>query len=181
MNQLATLVSILLGLALLAAVAFGGYYLFLQTYDLFRGLDYALTAILLVALIGTLMIAGAIRYAGRMLGVNQLRLEKKAELYARLMAASVRLLESDSDNEGQTGAELEAVALELACWGGSSVLKQFSALQSLDPQSPAMKTALESLLRAMRRDLGQSNLGLNQGDLLKLLYWGENRGTMRHD
>jgi hypothetical protein len=154
----------------------------LQTYDLFRSLDYTLSAVLLVALIGALVIAGAIRHAGRMLGVNRLRLEKKAELYGRLMAASVRLLEADSDAGGPTGAELQAIALELVLWGGSGVLKQLIAVRSLDPRNPNMKPALENLLRAMRQDLGHNSLGLKQGDLLDLLPFGEeNPGSKRRD
>jgi hypothetical protein len=174
-------VPVVIGLALVAAAAFGGYYLFLQVYDLFRGLDSALMAILLVALISALIIGNGLHHIGQMQSVNRLRLEKKAELYGRIITACFRLLKTGSEANRRAAAELEAAGQQLVLWGRVSVLKQFTVMQSFDPQSAEFEEELENLLRAMRRDLGQSNLGLYQGDLFELLPGEEIPRSTRHN
>ena len=58
-------------------------------------------------------------------------------------------------------------------WASTAVLKQFVALRRMDPQispnDPVKRSVIEKMMREMRRDLGQYNLGLGDNELTDLL------------
>lgn len=164
--------TVLFGVALLAALGVGGYVLFQHTYGLFTAVDQRLAAILVVTLIAALIIGLSIRRAGHMSGVRRLRLDKKAEGYGRLVEAWSGTL-GPQQPRSETSAADPDVAHHLVLWASPGVLKQVAEYRRLSPGSvstdPAMRLAIEKVLREMRNDLGQNNLGLGEGQLLELL------------
>ena len=171
MKFLGSILGIILALGLLAALAIGGYFLVIWTYELFSGLDQEVRAVAVVVLVGTLIVAIAIRRAGEMHGLRRMGLEKKAEQYGRLIAV---LQEAGGSEAGEVGADPKAAEQQLVLWASSGVLKHLAAYRSLtahaDARDPAVRSALERLLREMRRELGRNNMWLGEGDLVDLLY-----------
>ena len=68
---------------------------------------------------------------------------------------------------------VEEFARKLILWGGRRVIKEYSAFRDLGFRLAGESDALlllsfEKVLFEIRRDLGHSNRGLRQGDLLSL-------------
>lgn len=169
------LFSILVVLALLIALTIGAYLFFQDICRLLVSLDQQTTAIVVGVLIGSLLIGLSIRRAGKISGVRRLGTEKRADIYRQLIQ---KWSESPvRSNPGSATHKLSenryAVEHQLALWASTAVLKQYVALRRMDPQisinDPAKRLVLEKMMREMRRDLGQYNLGLGDNDLTDLL------------
>ena len=69
--------------------------------------------------------------------------------------------------------DLRGAEPRLGLWASTAVLKQFVALRRMDPQispnDPVKRAVIEKMLREMRRDFGQYNLGIGDNDLTDLL------------
>jgi hypothetical protein len=167
--------SIIIGLALLAALAVGAFLFFKDIYRLFVALDPQVAVTVVVALIAALFIALSIRRSGQVSGVRCLRLERKAEIYGHMIQAWSRM--SARQHCGSlsevAAADLKAAEQRLVLWASTGVLKQFKAYRRMNPpinpEDPAILPLIEKVLREMRRDLGQHNLGLGDSDLVDLL------------
>lgn len=56
---------------------------------------------------------------------------------------------------------------DVIVWGSPSVIRAYSAFRSIGAD-PKIILRVDDLLQAMRKDLGNSNWGLSQGELIKL-------------
>jgi hypothetical protein len=166
---------ILFGLALLVVLGIGAYLCFQDIYRFLVSLDPQITAIMAAILIASLLIALSIRRAGKMSGVLRLALEKKTEIYGQLIRKWPEELVRPNPGSPslKVSNDLREAKSQLMLWASTAVLKQFSALRRMDPlispNDPAQRAVIEKMLREMRRDLGQYNLGLGDNDLTDLL------------
>ena len=167
--------SILFVLALLVALGIGAYLFFQDIYRFLVSLDPQIAAIVAAILIASLLIALSIRRAGKMSGVRRLGLEKKAEIYGQLIRKWSEDLVQPNPGSPPLGVsnDLREAEHQLVLWASTAVLKQFIALRRMDPQispnDPAKRPVIEKMLREMRRDLWQHNLGIGDRDLSNLL------------
>lgn len=136
--------------------------------------DETSVAIILAVFIGLVVLAAGIRQAGGSHETDRLRFEKKAAAYQRLLDAwALAASKKESLSREDDRRAMEAALHEVTLWGNSEVirhLRPFSRRTTpLDIHNTQERIALENVLRAMRRDLGQHNLVLQEGDLLNLL------------
>ena len=173
MSQSRNPLSILLALIILGGLIAGTYF-FLQWLFLALGAgeDSSLAMVVAVLFAMTLLIAG-IRQAGQSQEVDPLRFEKKAKAYQQLIDAwALSVSDSSFSPNGNQSAALQGALQEVTLWGSSEVirhLRPFSQKSTpINVQDPQERNQVENVLRAMRRDLGQSNLVLHHDDLLNL-------------
>jgi hypothetical protein len=167
-------VMVVLALLAMAMVVAG-----MATFGLLARLDARLTAILIVVLAAALIVAGGLRaLAG--LGERRVRREAKLTGYAKLLEtlseAPPFASEPDAGNTIGDWRRAERAALLLASPG---VLKTLARLRADAPAQPGHGAAVAALVREMRRDLGESNLTLNDDDLVDLVLASDPRGHPR--
>lgn len=175
MNASVRLFSILFVLALLVALGMGAYLFFQDIYRFLVSLDPQVAAIVAAILIASLLIALSIRRAGKMSGVRRLGLEKRAEIYGQLIrkCSEGPVRPNSGPGSHKVSEDLRGAEHRLVLWASTAVLKQFVAWRRMDPQisatDPVKRSVIEKMLREMRRDLGQYNLGIGDNDLTDLL------------
>ena len=187
MKPVKTLLPTLLGLTLLGALIVGAYIAFGWLIHLFSGLDMQVAAVICAAVVAVLfsavMIPFIIRIGETLKHMERLR-GKKAEVYRRLLAAWASALRQPA-NAGRQRAlhmedELQAAEQQLLLWGSRSVIKHYVVYQKQatphEPHDPAVMPFIEKVLIEIRKDLGQSNVGLETGDVIELLL-----NHVRHD
>lgn len=163
-----------LAFVVLAALGLGAFFFFQDAYQYLQGLDRQVTASLVVILITVLYIGLSIRKAGQVHGLQRFQLEKKAECYQRFLRAwSNAAVKAIDDGSAQTVSnELDAASEQITLWASPGVIKQLVALRNTQSSEISDDltacTVLAPILLAMRSDLGQHNLGLNEGDLANL-------------
>lgn len=101
--------------------------------------------------------------------------ERKVEIYLQLMQLIQKLLLQAKPELGSEKLDTNQLALELltirtkaVVWGSPSVLRPLAKLTQSGLSTAEIFTTLEELQRAMRRDLGLSNFGLENGFFAKL-------------
>ena len=151
---------ILVGLAGLAGLAWAGWWFLREARALYIGMDRSLAAGVLTALACTSLVVLAIRRAGAPRGA---RLRCRAQAYEAVLGA---ILSNALLNE----SDWHPVRARLVLWGSRTVIGKFQSLQRrgllLDLKHPEVSAELAELVRAMRRDLGQTNAGIDIGALL---------------
>lgn len=171
MNNRYDSMAVLLALAALVALGLGVFLFFQDVYQFLKALDQEVTAILMVILISALFIGFSIRRAGRVYGIQRLRLEKKAQCYERFVRAWSNVLARNSEDSASIKTatdELEAAAEQLKLWASVEVIRQLATIRNRGAWSKDeanVRSAMEFIVRAMRVDLGQNNLRLSPGDL----------------
>lgn len=110
---------------------------------------------------------------------------QKIEIYEHFMEEWFKILRTSSTRKrAKYGSDelpiseenllkfLEEFSRKLILWGSRGVIKQYVAFRSFGIKSgqpdPQILLHFENVLLAIRKDLGHSNRGLNQGDLLAL-------------
>jgi hypothetical protein len=180
MNTLNDIVSGVLALVLLAALGIGAYYALKLVLDLFAGLEervgMMLNATMIAVAVTALIISIALRSGPKRESMARLH-QKKADVYRRFVEVWAEVLRhKDAENTGdwhRTEAELKAVEKHLILWGSSGVIKRYAACKNTDSQKgyhdSKPSQLIEKVILEMRKDLGQSNLGLEGGYLFDLL------------
>ncbi len=100
---------------------------------------------------------------------------QKVEIYKRFMdTAVVGLLKASKEKRIESPEyqrELEELFFsftgDVIVWGSPSVIRAYSAFRSAGA-NPNILLRVDDLLKAMRKDLGNSNWGLTRGELIKL-------------
>lgn len=164
------------GIVLLAAVAIGLIWLAAQGLHLLTGVSSEVL-IAIVTVIGGLFSVLIARYVEASNDRQAKLREKKVPIHEAFLEAIVgRMMTIGNANEGQRERETNALVEELTkltpsliIWASDDVLREWSRyrrhdLQSGDPMRGIIR--LESVLRAIRRDLGHRNWGLKPGDVL---------------
>ena len=169
---------ITVALLLLTLLIDGIYFLSRDMLSWLSSLDHQLAAILLMVLLASLVIAFGIRRSGYISGVQRFRMEKKAESYSRLIDVWFRVIprQRSKSLSDKVGVELDVAQRQMMLWATPRVIKsaiEFERLCHKEPLEPALlQSAMEQMVREMRNDLGHSNLGLADGDLVDLAFVG---------
>ena len=187
MKALSQTFALLFGLALLAALGFGGYRVVIFIAGVFTSLDFQVARITAiasaVALLASIIIARSIRASGKQ---NQatLPIEERANNY-RLMAdlwcGLLRQGLGAGDRTGtQSSEDLRTLERSLALHGSPSVIKAHITLRALErdcgTHSPDVRLQFAKLLVEMRKDLGSQTVGLTPDDLQQLLFADSDKG-----
>ncbi len=172
MKAINNFLGVVLGLALLAALLAGGYYLVRYVMGVFGTLEPQLATVTAIASVVALLCATII--AG---GLNSRdhreHATEKAQLYRQLL--SVACLGNPSEREDSSEAEFEHLKLKqlLAVWGSPGVITAYAELERRmrkeESHGNGIQLLLKQLVIEMRKDLGQTKLNLKQDDLLYLL------------
>lgn len=115
------------------------------------------------------------RYLEKAKEVNSAYREKRLKVYEDFMARLLNLMQTGADSASQQEdmtAFLRDFNKKILLWAGPHTLKaytQFFVAISTDSTSNKTVFALENFFKAVRRDLGLSNFGLQKGDLLHLI------------
>ncbi len=177
MKPLGVFFGVMLGIALLGALAGGGYFTIKFGLDLFGTLEpqvATITAIAsVVALLCAAIIAGGFKWMGRKEAEVQVR-AAKANLYEGIVLIWGEKLSNRTKAMDQaTEDELQKLERLLTLRGNSKVIKTYIELQVLEKnaglQGPEIPTQIANLLLEMRKDLGQAVLNLSESDLVNAL------------
>jgi hypothetical protein len=170
---------VLLCLTLLGALIVGTYIALWWLVDLFSGLDIQVASVIYAAVVAVLfstVVISLIVWAGeKRRSLERLR-GKKAAVYRRLLAAWADWLYQPTSmglhNALHMAGELHSAEQQLLLWGSRSVIKHYTAYQkhgtSPEPRHPAVMSLIGKVLLEIPRDLGQSIVGLEPGDMLEL-------------
>jgi hypothetical protein len=72
-------------------------------------------------------------------------------------------------NEQEINAAFHGITEKIIVWGGPEVIQAWARFRAPDPSEPgAFFIAFEDFVKAIRKELGNSNAPLGHGDLLKL-------------
>lgn len=187
MKSFHNLLNALFGLALLGTLIAGAYVALRWIGHLLIGLDTQVASVIYAAVAAVLCSAVTLSLIVRS-GEQQRSLEslrgQKADSYRRFLTAWSHTLSQAANLDGQNAPHWEdtlyAAEQQLLLWGSNSVVKHYAAYRQQetphDSRDSAVKPLIEKILQEIRRDLGQSNVGIQTGDLFNLLV-----DTTRHD
>lgn len=175
MNFISQLISVVFGIALLGLLGVGIYYAFnFVTENLFASLDPQLSAITAIAaatlLISSCIIASALRWSQK--NAHGFVVKKRAA-YEHFVQIWGGIFWQKSQQQAEIDAnELEGLEKQLILWANPKVIQAYITLRQLaagtDFSDPKVKVQFINVLMEIRKDLGLSNLGLNEQELLKL-------------
>lgn len=177
MKTLGVFFGVMLGIALLVAMAAGGYVVFKVVLDLFGTLEPQVATITAIASVVALLcaahIAGGFKWTGRKKAEIQVRADK-ANLYERIVLIwGEKLSHRTTVMDQATGDELHKLERLLTLRGSSKVIKTYVDLQVLEKnaglQSPEIPSQVVKVLLEMRKDLGQGVQNLNERDFVNVL------------
>ena len=189
MGVLSKAIAVLLVVALLVALGWGGYRGVMFVVGLFASLDFQsarITAIAsLVALLAANMVARAIRKAGRQNRAT-LPVEEKAKTYRLLVDLWQGLLRQgrgvDDRSRAQSSEELRSLERMLALYGSARVIKAHITLRALErdsgAHSPDVRLQFAKAIVEIRKDLGSETVGLTPEDLQQLLFGDSDKGSV---
>lgn len=162
-----------LGLALLAALAVGGYLLLDYVGGVFTSLDPPIRTLAaigsVVVLLSAVIIGEGLKARGASAGRSA---AERVATYEQLLAACCepRHLSGSADANG--ARELGEIERSLSLHGSPRVISRYLALRRSrhDHAPDTMRaTLLRAMVREMRRDLGSGDLIGKESDLLELL------------
>jgi len=187
MKFLSNICSVLLGCALLGALIAGAYFALRFAINLFYGLDAHVASVIYAAVIAVIfsaaMISSLVRLGQKRRSIERVQREK-ASVYQRFLATWSSMLNQVSTRSTQSALhianDLRVAEQQLLLWGSNNVLKYYAAYQNHETpynlRDPSVLPLIEKVLQEIRKDLGQSNVGIQTGDLLNLLV-----DTARHN
>ncbi|HEV2915826.1 MAG TPA: hypothetical protein VGX92_21270 [Pyrinomonadaceae bacterium] len=166
-------------LLLLGGLAGLTIFLLVKLLGLFTGINPALVAAATTVIVTAFTVMGG-RYFERRKEIEAAYRDKKTAIYDDFLLMLFRMLletKEDADNSTQD-ANPETVKFlrehhrKLILWSGPKGLKSYSEWYKLLQTNPTSAQAIlkmEGFFRALRADLGQSNRGLKDGDILRLI------------
>ena len=174
MKFISAIFSVLFGLALLGLLGAGVYYAFYFIIEnLFAKLDPRLAAITTITaatlLICSSIIASALRWSGK--STHELNTRKIAayDYFIRIWGG---LLWQESYQSEIDAGDLLELEKQLSLWADPKVIQAYIILQQLELETglpnPKVIAQFTKVLMEMRKDLGLSNQGLDEQELLKL-------------
>ncbi|AEJ00889.1 hypothetical protein Nit79A3_1026 [Nitrosomonas sp. Is79A3] len=177
MNFISQLLSVVFGIALLGLLGVGIYYAFnFVTENLFASLDPQLSAITAIAaatlLISSCIIASALRGSQRDIHVLNI---KKRLAYEQFIQIWRKVFWQNSQQQtGIDASDLQELEKQFILWANPKIIQAYIKLRQLAAEThfsdPKVRAQFIKVLMEIRKDLGLSNLGLNEQELLK---WSE--------
>ncbi|HRF06661.1 MAG: hypothetical protein AW09_000667 [Candidatus Accumulibacter phosphatis] len=174
MKTIMTFSGVLLVLAAIAAIFYGGYVAIEQVWQLFMALDATLRLValssLVVVLLGALIIGGAIRSVAQ--GAERARLfDARLALYRGLLEHYENLLSAASASErAQQASALESLQVDIALLASRQIMDARQRLERAiesGADRDAMQSGFRRLVVEMRRDLGHRTLLAGTGGITR--------------
>ena len=108
--------------------------------------------------------------------IEEAHREKKIEIYNKFITAATSMVAAQNDNldiKAPTDKELINIMFdfkkEIILWGSPKVIKAQLKMEKLTQEnSKFLLVAVNNIYKAMREDIGLSNSGLNNNELIKL-------------
>jgi hypothetical protein len=179
----------LIGLVALIIIAVTVYGVFAFFHWLFMGvigLDAKVSAAIIAACTTFIVSVATVLYTQQKTKSREIdnsHRPQKMEIYKRFMnEVVVNLLKATKDNkvdspEFKKKLEEDLVSFtgDIIVWGSPTVILAYTefrssrtASENTESSSLSILLKIDNLFQAMRKDLGNSNWGLNRGDLIKL-------------
>lgn len=177
MKAFSSFLGLIFGLALLAGLLAGGYFLFIYVAELFHALEQQLAAIMaiasMVALLCAIIIAGGLKSRNHK-ETNSRSATEKVNIYKQLLSLSIILLQNRAGDEiGEADGELFTVEQLLALHGSPRVITAYMELRrqagQKGNQGDGVPGLLNNLVVSMREDLGVSTSNLKEKQIPDLL------------
>jgi hypothetical protein len=187
MKPLSNICYVLLGFALIGALIAGTYFVLRSVVNLFYGLNVHVASVIYASVLAFLfsaaMISLIVRLGQRRRSIDQVQGEKAAVYQCFLATWSSMLNQANTESTQSVlriANDLHVAEQHLLLWGSNNVIKYYTAYQNHEtlhnPRDSSVLPLIEKILQEMRKDLGQSNIGIQTGDLFNLLV-----DTARHD
>lgn len=170
--------SVTCGFLLIALVAYGLYQGALSTQRMLMGLNEEISVAIIAASATFLVSVATVVYNQRkttMREIDNSHRPQKIEIYKKFMDKAVLKVLRDS-SAGKTHTEEFRKEMEdlffsftgdIIVWGSPEVIRAYSAFRSSGGSADVL-LRVDDLLQAMRKDLGNRNVSLKRGDLIKL-------------
>lgn len=188
MKSLRKIWPVLLSLVVLALIGCGLFLTIRFSWRAFASLDKQIAAATVVAS-GTVLVSVITVVLGKQFEkkreIEQQHRIQKIEIYEAFMERMFKMLQLGTTKQSAKSARsvpigeddltefLAEFTRKLILWGGHPVIKQYVALRAFGlkpaPPDPRIILQFEAVLFAIRRDLGHSNRGLAEGDLVTLI------------
>ncbi len=176
MKKTATMI---FGLALIAALGFGVYWIVSQIWGQFKLLDPKVSVGLLTAATTVIVATSTVvlgKYIERKKDIEAHYREKKTEIYDEFLCEFFKIFHSDNENEEGENPDLVVFLREwqrkMILWGGQDVLSKYIAwMGHLKKGLPDAKTMfmMEEFFLEIRKDLGHKNNKLVKGTFVHLI------------
>ncbi|WP_210330354.1 hypothetical protein [Aliikangiella sp. G2MR2-5] len=170
--------SILLGLIILAALVYGGYWIVVECIALLSKLQKEVLAALIGAMATVFAGIAAViisQKQSKQRDIDESHRPKKVEIYKKFLDAVSGLMAAQNENvtkKGMTDQELVDYLVEfkseLLLWGSPLVIKRQLEFEEVSRKNGNIFTAVNNLYKAIREDIGLSNKGLNSHELVKM-------------
>ena len=163
------------------AIIYGTYELLKIVLGLLSSIDKQVAAAIIAASGTVLAAVAAALYVQRRTREREIfeaHRPQKIEIYKQFMETVTNVLRKSKDENADTSSEALAKEYEdffidftrdLIVWGSPNVIKAFENFRLGSTVSGTNAVLLvDDILREIRNDLGNSNRGINRGDLIKL-------------
>lgn len=172
------ILSNLLILILLAGLGYGGYSLSVEVLQLLTKLKPELLAAIVSAMATVFAGIAAVlinqRYS-KQRDIAESHRQKKVEIYKNFLDAVSGLMARNNENvskEGFSDQELVDYLVEfkteILLWGSPQVIKHQLEFEQISQEGGNIFSAIDKLYKAIRDDIGLSNKGLNNHELVKM-------------
>ena len=179
MNIRSQLWSIAIGLGTLYAIGYGAYLLFATTIDKLNSINSDVSKTVIAggfALVGTVITLVAGKLWEQHIKIRQEVREKKIPVYEQQITTFFNAMFAQKKGlTPMSEPELQKAFAEftekLIVWGSSEVIQSWQQFRTHDWQNGTPVQAfmqLESFLKTLRKDIGNENKHLKDGDLLRL-------------
>jgi len=171
--ELFRVAGLIFGFAFLGGIGFLIYYLIssvlhLATVNPTVATAFVTGAITIVASVSAVVVG---RYFEKRKEVEQAFRERRLQAYERFVSKFAEIAGEIPVSSDDLVRFLRQLNKEILLWAGPRLLKAYTTFLFAASDAAAGKTffLLEDFYRAMREDLGHSNIGLKCGDILRLI------------
>ena len=178
MRKLKKLVNFILGLLMLSGFIYLGYLIPTELVSILKGFQKEV----LVALIGAMAtvfvgIAAAIisHKQSKQRDIDESHRPKKVEIYKTFLDAVSGVMASENKNVSKNGLSnqelidyLVEFKTDILLWGSPKVISKQLEFEKVSRKGGNVISAVDNLYKAIREDIGLSNKGLNNHELVKM-------------
>ncbi|MED5388942.1 MAG: hypothetical protein VX793_08835 [Pseudomonadota bacterium] len=171
--------NLILGIMLLVSTVLIAAWLIIMFGGWVSSLDKSVLGPLLAALVGLTGIL-VTQWSSKSREIAESHRESKVKVYDLFFdIIEMFLYESDRDEKVMVDGELSPVAKRLFAefsrglliWGSPGVIEawlSYKKITSNSPTTPEIMLSVDRMLKEIRKDLGNKNFGLHQGDLVRI-------------
>ncbi|MDO8331897.1 MAG: hypothetical protein Q7T36_15640 [Fluviicoccus sp.] len=164
-----------IGLLILLGLLVGAWVALTLVFQWFGSLDENLAAALITALLGLIGLWYT-QWESKTRDISENHREKKIEVYNNFFDLVERFQNNaipasaldGGDVSEQLKAEFRRLTRGLLIWGSPAVIRAYLKFRVVSAEGGNILLAVDEMYRAMRKDLGNSNFGLQNGDLIRL-------------